>query len=128
MKRALFLFALCAGLALAFVTIPTRAAADVTGSWSAEMQTPDGNTMQLTFTFKQDGAKLTGSVLTPMGSDPIEISNGKVDGDKITFDTSFNGMTISHEGTISGDEIKLKAQSDSGQMPPMEMTLKRAKE
>lgn len=127
MKRALFLFALCAGLALAFVTVSTDAAADVTGSWSAEMQTPDGNTMQLSFTFKQDGEKLTGTVATSMGGDPIEISNGKIDGDKITFDTSFNGMTISHEGTISGDEIKLKAQSDSGQMPPMEMTLKRAK-
>ncbi len=104
----------------------TALAADVTGTWTASAQTPNGD-FQLTFTFKQDGANLTGTVLGP-GGDPIAISNGKVDGDKFTFDVSFNGMTIHHDCTVSGDEIKMSTKTDSGDFPGMQMTLKRAKD
>lgn len=117
----------CAALLMALGTVTARAA-DITGSWTAEMKTPDGNSFNLQFTFKQDGAALTGSVLGPQG-DPIEISEGKVDGAKLSFKVSFNGMTISHEGTVSekGDEIKLSTKSDSGDFPANEMTLTRVK-
>jgi hypothetical protein len=124
------LLVLSAGLILALLLAPAspaRAAADVTGTWTAQMQGPNGD-MTLTFHFKQDGDKLTGTVESSMGGDAFEISNGKIDGDKISFDTSFNGMTINHAGTVSGEEIKLSAKSDDGQMPPMDLTLKRAKE
>jgi rhamnogalacturonan endolyase len=47
--------------------------------------------------------------------------------DKITFDVSFNGTTIHHEGTVNGDEIKLTTKSDDGNFPGGEMTLKRSK-
>ena len=61
--------------------------------------------------------------------------DGKVDGDKISFKVSFNGMTISHEGsltksadgTVNADEIKLTSKADSGDFPGGEMTLTRAK-
>jgi hypothetical protein len=126
MKRILLMLSLCAAAALVFTSVPTHAATDATGSWTADVQTPDGNSMTLTFTFKQDADKLTGTVQGPQG-DPMDIANGKVDGDKITFDTSFNGTTINHAGTISGDEIKLSAKSADGNFPPMDITLKRAK-
>jgi len=116
---------LCAILAMT-LSAATAFAADVTGTWTATTQTPNGD-MQLTFSFKQDGANLTGSVQGPQG-DPIVISNGKVDGDKLTFDVSFNGMTIHHDCTVSGDEIKMSAKSDSGDFPGMQLTLKRAKD
>lgn len=67
------------------LTTATAKAVDVTGSWAARIDTPDGNSFQLAFTFKQDGAKLTGTIQVPEG-DPTEISNGKVDGNKISFD------------------------------------------
>jgi hypothetical protein len=121
MKKLLYL---CAVLAMTFVAANARAA-DVTGTWSAEMKTPDGNSFPLTFTFKQDGDKLTGTVQGPQG-DPIDISNGKVDGDKLTFDVTFNGMTIHHDCTVDGDEIKMTTKSDSGDFPGMQLTLKRA--
>jgi hypothetical protein len=112
---ALLLFALSPAIAKA---------ADITGTWTGAMRGPDGNAdFQLSFTFKQDGAKFTGSVQGPQG-EPIPISDGKIDGDKLTFTVSFNGMTISHEGTISGDEIKMTTKSDQGFGG--EMTLKRA--
>jgi hypothetical protein len=107
-------------------TAATAMAADVTGTWTTEATAPDGSSMQLTFTFKQDGAALTGTVQGPQG-DAIAISNGKIDGDKFSFDVSFNGMTIHHDCTVDGDEIKMTTRSDSGDFPGMTLTLKRLK-
>ena len=123
------LLALCATLLVALLATmfatPALAATDVSGSWNGSVSTPNGD-MQLTFTFKAEGDKLTGTVQGPMG-DPMEITNGKVDGGNISFDITFNGMTIHHTGTTSGDEIKMASKSDSGDFPAMEMTLKRDK-
>ena len=117
----------CAALVMT-LGAATAMAADVAGAWTAEMKTPDGNSMQMTFTFKQDGAKLTGTVQGPMG-EPMEISNGKIDGDKFSFDVSFNGMVIHHDCTVTGDnEIKMTTKSDQGGFPRMDLTLKRVKE
>jgi hypothetical protein len=125
MKRML---CVCAALVMALGTAVTAHAADVTGAWTAEMSMGDGNSMQMQFTFKQDGSALTGTVLGPQG-DAIAISDGKIDGDKLSFKVSFNGMTISHDGTVSadGDQIKLSTKAESGDFPPMELTLKRVK-
>jgi hypothetical protein len=123
------LLCICAALMMTLTPITARAATDVTGTWTGEIKSPDGSAgFQISFTFKQDGDKITGAVQGAQG-DPIAISEGKVDGDKITFKVAFNGMTISHEGTVSaaGDEIKLTSKSDQGNFPGGEMTLKRAK-
>ncbi len=118
------LLSACAAIAMT-LSAAAALAADVTGTWSGQMNSPDGNSFQLTFTFKQDGNTLTGTVQGPQG-DPIAISNGKIDGDKFSFDVSFNGMTISHQCTVvSNDEIKMTTKSDSGDFPGMELTLKR---
>ena len=123
--KTLAFFCVVMGLML---TAPNARAADVTGAWIADSTMPDGSTFQLTFTFKQDGAALTGTVEGPQG-DAIAIADGKVDGNKISFKISMNGMTITHEGTISesGDEIKLTSKSDSADFPGMDITLKRVK-
>ena len=111
-------------------------AADVTGKWTYE-QPAQGQrpARQMTITLKQDGSTLTGSV-PGMGrggqeAPPVEIKNGKVDGDKVSFDVvrEFNGntMTTKYEGTVSGDEMKLKITRDS-QNGPMtnEVTAKKS--
>lgn len=121
MKRSLFL----STLLVAFCAL-TAWAADVTGAWTGQLAGPNGDGFQISFTFKQDGSKLTGSVAGPQG-DAIEISDGKVEGDKLSFTVNFNGMTIRHEGTIVGDEIKLSTHSDQGDFPGGPMTLKRTK-
>jgi len=128
------LLCICAALAMVLAPVTALAATDVTGSWTGDMKGPAGsNDFTLSFTFKQDGAKLTGTVQGPQG-DAIAISDGKIDGDKIFFKVSVNGMVITHEGTIvaspdgnsTGDTIKLGSQSD--QMGNAgSMTLKRVK-
>jgi hypothetical protein len=117
------LLCLCAALAMAF-TAAAAMAADLTGTWNGSAETPNG-TFQLTFTFKQDGAALTGTVQVPQG-DPMPITNGKVDGNKFTFDVAFNGMTIHHDCTVDDNQIQMETKSDSGDFPGMKLTLKRA--
>jgi hypothetical protein len=120
MKKLLYI---CAAFAMT-LSAATAMAADLTGTWTGEVKAPDGSVFPLTFTFKQDGATLTGSVLVPQG-DPIPISNGKVDGNKFTFDDSFNGIIIHHECTVDGDTIKMSTKSDSGDFPGVDLTLTR---
>ena len=104
------------------LTLATAAfAADATGKWVATLEGDNGS-MELTFNFKVDGDKLTGTVTGPQGE--IEITEGKVDGDNITFTVDTGDMKIVHKGTISGDEMKLKV--DFGENS-MEMTAKRVK-
>jgi opacity protein-like surface antigen len=81
-------------------------AADVTGKWKASAPSFDGSTMELVFTFKVDGTKLSGSVTSPMGETPI--SEGTVDGDAITFTVDMGDFKIVHKGTVSGDTMTLK--------------------
>ena len=68
-------------------------AADVDGKWTGTMATPMGD-VPLTFTFKADGDKLTGSMLGMDGSE-IPITNGKVEGvskGEIKLDMEVFGM------------------------------------
>jgi opacity protein-like surface antigen len=121
--------ALAAAL-VALLCTSAALAADATGKWTGQMKGPDGSgDFEISFTFKRDGAKLTGTVQGPQG-DPIEIIDGKVDGDKISFVVKIDangGMTITQNGTISGDEIKLNSKEEGGDFPAGSMTLKRVK-
>jgi hypothetical protein len=121
MKLHLFLI-----LAVVMSLFSTAAlAADVNGKWTAEMKTPDGETRTTTYTFKADGDKLTGTIGSQMGD--REISEGKVDGDNISFVVSFerdgNTFKITYTGKVSGDELKLKMTTPRGDR---EITAKRS--
>jgi len=103
--------------------------ADVTGTWKGEIQGPDGS-ISLTYSFKQDGGKLTGTVTGPQG-DPLELLEGKVEGEKIHFavNVPFNGGTkFISDGTIKGDdEISLETKSEGGDSFGPPVTLKKQK-
>jgi opacity protein-like surface antigen len=104
-------------------------AADVTGVWTGTISGGDGE-YALTYTFKQDGQKLTGIVTGP--TDPIPIQEGKVEGDKISFwlqvDMGGNVVKFTTTGTIKGDEITLTTTNDAGMDLGGAMTLKRQKQ
>ncbi len=82
----------------------TGLAQNLDGSWKGKMSTPNGD-MDLTFTFKVDADSLTGNVESNMGTLPIV--NGKVDGNKFTFDVDVNGQVIHHTGVLDSNEVKL---------------------
>ena len=88
-------------------------AADVAGKWIATAEGPNGE-MKIEFNFKVDGNKLTGTATGPMGESPI--TEGKLDGDNITFTVEAHDMKIVHTGTVNGNEMKLKVDIDGQSM------------
>jgi hypothetical protein len=111
--------ALLAGVALA---------ADVTGKWTASVPGRNNNPREVVYNFKADGEKLTGTT-SGMGGQSVEITDGKISGDDISFKTKveFNGnsMVFSYKGKVSGDEIKFSMQREGGDQS-REFTAKRA--
>lgn len=111
----------------------TALAADLSGKWTADVQGRNG-TQTITFNFKVDGSTLTGTITTPRGD--TDISNGKVDGNNISFDQvlNFNGnsFTMSYKGTAQDDgTIKFTrtfggGDNGGGGRPPQEFLAKRA--
>jgi hypothetical protein len=103
----------------------TASAADVTGTWKASLETPNG-TFETTFTFKVDGSKLTGKVASQMGES--DISDGKIDGDDLSFSVvrNFQGneFKLTYKGKVSGNEMKLSFQFP-GRDEAIEMTAKK---
>ncbi|MGB9605550.1 MAG: hypothetical protein ACP5U2_15705 [Bryobacteraceae bacterium] len=102
-------------------------AADVTGKWKAEFQTPDGQTRTSIFTFNVEGDKLTGTVSSPRGEATIQ--EGKVSGDEISFvvvrEFGGNEVRIHYKGKVSGDQLKLTVEFGDRSF---EMTAKRVSE
>jgi hypothetical protein len=115
-------------------------AADVTGKWTYEMAgRQGGNPRPVTLNLKADGSKLTGTVSGMMGRGgggggtppDMEIMNGKVDGNNVSFETKmeFQGNTrvTKYEGTLAGDELKLKISRETQNGPQTnDVTAKRS--
>ncbi len=76
-------------------------AAKVAGTWTMEIQAqgaPPGGTLELT----QNGAEVTGTFSLPgMGSFPV--SNGKIQGNTITFTVDAGGMVVDFKGVVKGE-------------------------
>ena len=122
---------LAVGLLMAFSVAVI--AADIDGKWTGQVQTQQG-TAEVTFVFKADGEKLTGTTTSQLGEAPIQ--EGSIKGDAIAFkvvrEFQGNKFTVVYKGKIAGDEIKLtrtfEGDFPGGQAPPpMDITLKRAK-
>jgi hypothetical protein len=105
--------------------------ADATGTWKWTRKTPDGQEQEISATLKQDGEKLTGSVMSPLGE--VEIKEGKVKDGEISFQISFqrdgNDITVKFSGKLQGDKIKGKVEIGGGDMKrTMDWEPKRVKE
>lgn len=96
-----------AAAASAPVASSTTNAVDVSGSWEVEVQTDQGSGSP-SFTFKQDGEKLTGNYKGTFGEAPV---NGTIKGDKIEFSIKVSGQiegTVVYSGTTDGKTMKGK--------------------
>jgi len=117
-------------------------AADITGKWTYETAGRNGGQARTTaMNLKADGAKLTGTVSGGAGGRrgggnapaDVEISNGKIDGNNVSFEvkrTTQNGDFVTkYEGTMNGDELKLKVTRpgfNGGDPTTSEVTAKRS--
>lgn len=104
-------------------------AADVDGKWTGSVAGMNGP-MDVNFTFKADGEKLTGTTTGLDGSD-VAIADGKItaDGKNVTFKVTldFGGMpfVLNYKGAVTPAEIKLSAEI-TGMPMPFEILLKKA--
>ena len=141
--------AVLAGMILLVVAMVAIAADAVTGKWVYDQPgRGGGNPTQVTLDLKADGAKLTGTILLPAfggrgggapgggapgggapgggappAPTPTPISNGKVDGNNISFDvvrdTPMGSMTSNYKGVINGSDMKLSVTRTGQDGTPM---------
>ena len=104
--------AIAIGFFCASVRADDKAKDTATGTWKWTRKTPDGNEQELSAELKQDGDKVTGKVISPMGE--VEIKEGKIKDGKITFKITFeregNEFTAHFSGKREGDKIKGKVE------------------
>jgi hypothetical protein len=99
------------GILLLALFVAPAWCADVTGQWKGEWMDYQARTStQNTFTFKQDGSNLTGTITTQSGE--MQIRDGKVSEDSVSFTAvqkiGKREATLTYKGRISGNEIKFK--------------------
>ena len=125
MNKLLSVFAIIS-VFTAFTTIDSG----IDGTWTATVQGPQGE-VEITYNFDVEGDTLTGTVVGGMGE--VEILNGVVDGDEFSFDTKFNGATISHDCVLESEnkimmEFRFEGPGGQGPQGPQELVLTREKE
>lgn len=105
------------------LTVPVEAQdVDITGKWESTRETQQG-TMTTTFTFAQDGGKLTGTLGSQRGDMEIseEISDGTIEGNKISFQVVMTRgdrtFEMTYSGTVEGDTITGTMQTPRGEQP-----------
>ncbi len=114
--------------------------ADITGKYSVEVERPAGmegrgggrmGAMQTTLDLKEDAGKLTGTAQMGTGerARTAEISNGKIEGGKFSFETSLEtpmgNFTMVWEGTVEGAELKGTRAMKNSERPALNFTAKK---
>jgi len=103
---------------------------NVTGTWELSWETQRGATTS-TFTFAQEGATFTGTAQMTMGGPPgggggggtreVEITDGKVEGNTVTFSMPMRRgdqtMSFTFTGTVTGDTMEGTMTTPRGETP-----------
>jgi len=97
-------------LLAALILAPLAAFADASGTWTATFETQVGE-QSYTFMFEVDGMILTGTAKSSVAgteNPEVQLADGKVDGDTITFveNLTYQGMplVITYTGTMTSDD------------------------
>src|SRR5215471_12225495 len=123
--RTLLCFLVLAALGFAVADV------DVTGKWSGSFNAvgPDGQTKNSTavLELKQNGSEITGTV-GPNEGEQHEITKGKIEGEKITLESTDGGLAIKFDLTLAGDRMTGEANAvGEGRILKAKIDVKRAK-
>ena len=103
------------GIVVLLMMAATVWAANIAGKWTAQAQGSD-----ITMDFKVEGTTLTGTLENSQMPGAVEIKDGKIDGDNISFTIvrkmGETEMKILWKGKIAGDEIKFEREVAGGGM------------
>jgi hypothetical protein len=127
--RRIIPFSFLALLLLAGVQ-QVQAQVDLTGTWEISWENPRGTTTT-TFTFTQEENAFTGVAQMAMMGRPggggggetreVEITDGKIDGNNITFSMAMGmgerSMTFTFTGTVTGDTMEGTMSTARGENP-----------
>jgi hypothetical protein len=117
-------------VALALVALFAFAASDVTGKWSGtlEIANPEGGSKSepAFVILKADGATLTGSG-GPNEADQKPIRNGKVQGDRLTFEIETSKVTMRFDLKVAENRIegKIDGEGRDGEKRSARISLQR---
>lgn len=108
-------FARSATLALAaalLLAVPANAQDGVAGTWMFSIESPDMGTIEVPFTFEQDGTEVTGTVdLSAIPEvETVEISDGEFEDGVLFFllhvGSQGSWTTVEIEADVEGDEME----------------------
>jgi enterochelin esterase-like enzyme len=105
-------------------------ASDITGTWKSDFDSQIGH-QNYTFTFKQEGAQLTGKASSEVGDRKreAELKEGKVDGDTISFvellSIQDREIRITYTGKLSASGNEIKFTREVGDFAKTEIVARR---
>jgi hypothetical protein len=121
------LSSLIVALALVPLAVLAAGASDISGTWTASIDTQIGK-QDYTYTFVVKGSQLTGRAKSENGD--TEITEGKVDGNKVSFveNLNYQGMPlrIVYTGAVMSSDV-IDFTRDVGGQAMEKLTAKRTK-
>src|SRR5215469_16093763 len=99
----------------------SREQPDINGHWSATVSAPNGDSATSALSLKVSGSQVTGTFTHPKGFD-LEIQNGKLQGNELSFDAidEVNGETyrLHYSGVIKSESITLRGDINGKKRGP----------
>jgi hypothetical protein len=111
------------GIAVALLCSAQTWAADLTGKWTGEVKLPTGQAVPFIVELSQQGQVVTGKLAGINGAPDVQIMDGKLDKDLLTFwgvrrianaDVRFNYI-----GKVSADAIDFQILRADGSAAPL---------
>lgn len=90
---------------LLIITICFAAVNNLTGKWAGQVMLPNNQPLPLSYNFKVDSGKLTGTALTPAGE--VIITDGMINGNDFSFNVPVPNGNAPHTGKLYADSITL---------------------
>ena len=120
------------GVMVLILSVSIAFGADIDGKWVGKYDSGmGGDPMDMEYTFKADGSKLTGTTIGGGDGEQIQITNGKIDGSKLSFTVTVDmmgmEMVFDYTGELKGDTLNLKFEMGGEWGMTGEFTVQKAK-